>query len=593
MSIRELLKRAGIAAIAAATTTLGALAVTTLPASAAAVDAGGTGLALEVTPDLACSVGRSGQAPAFRCATLVAHNGVVYGPAAAAGAPSGLTVTPYELVSQSGPSGTGTATDPYRITTIVELGATGVRIVQTDRMVASEGRIETDYRLRTSVNTAVTLYRVGDCDGMGTGTRDELSSSVTCSNGTGAVLLQPTSPEGHSVMGSNSAVWSNASTGSDFDDSCTCGATLDHGLGLSWAKVLTSGDTVGAAALTQLLPDNTLPLMASAVAPIKLTHPFASESYEITIRNPTDTARTLNSINVVVATNVRYITGSVAGEGTPEPTVSGRTLTWAGPLTVPANGSYQFSFKVRTPDDAGNITIDVTAEAEGALVSPARYTATMRIGGPSSTLSLATFSTTSLPPSSTSSESTSLSTTSSATTSAPTSSSTTSSILTSSSASLPSTTESTAPSTEPSTAPPTQSTSQCVTTTSSTSTALMSMAPASPCTVPVCTPGQPMQPGMALAPGCGPGTAPVCIDNPNMPVPTGGGCVPACSTNPNMAANSPRVCGPTVPATSTKPAFTGSRPWPLSLAGLACLTFGLVLAHRNRPKHRRTWWSAR
>ena len=625
MGVTMRLSRGGRALFLGAVTTVALWGIAT-PASAATVDPGGSDVALEVTKDLACSVGRSGQAPAFRCATLVALNGTLYGPVAAAGAPSGLTITPYKQVSQSGPSGAGTVTDPFRITTIVELGDTGVRIVETDRLVAGEGRIETDYRLRTSTTAAsVVLFRVGDCDGSGTGSRDATSKLVTCTNGTGQVLLQPTSPNGHSAMAANSTIWSTANAKSEFADSCTCATVLDHGLGLSWSKVLTTGETVGAAAMTQLTSDTTLPLLSEATAPRFLSHAFAAEQYDITVRNLSGTARTLNSLNVVLPTGARFMTGTVTGDVTGDPSISSRTLTWPGPIAVPAGATMAFSFKARTPDDPGLVTIDVTASSDGTLVSPSRYAAVMQIGGPSSsqTFTSSTDASTTTTSETSSTESTSSTTSESTSSTSPTSSvptsptsstsSTTSSYTSRDSSTTTTTTvskESTTTTTVPDTTPdttPTTTTSMC--TSSMPSTSVSNPSTSVPPCYPPCTPGSSMPPGMPPAPGCTP--PPPCYENPNMPATTPpGGCVPVCASNPTMpagtapndcnpicvqnpntpAAAMPAGCAPTAKAPS-KPVFTGSRPLPLTILGLVSLGLGVTLAHRNRPRHRRPWWS--
>ena len=60
------------------------------------------------------------------------------------------TYTPFTPVSQSGVTGTGTAGDPYRVVTNVDVGTTGLHIQQTDSYVVGDESTGPTSRSRTA-----------------------------------------------------------------------------------------------------------------------------------------------------------------------------------------------------------------------------------------------------------------------------------------------------------------------------------------------------------------------------------------------------------------------------------------------------------
>jgi hypothetical protein len=71
------------------------------------------------------------------CATLVAVDGVLFGPANIPAGDSASPRTPFSVVSQSPVSGQGTASDPYTLVTTVYAGTTGIRLERRNRDPAS------------------------------------------------------------------------------------------------------------------------------------------------------------------------------------------------------------------------------------------------------------------------------------------------------------------------------------------------------------------------------------------------------------------------------------------------------------------------
>src|SRR5690349_11850158 len=75
------------------------------------------------------------------CGTLLAVDGVLYAPDFAGHGksstqPSLGANTPFTVVSQSGVTGAGSSSDPFRVTTVADAGASGLRISQVDSYAA-------------------------------------------------------------------------------------------------------------------------------------------------------------------------------------------------------------------------------------------------------------------------------------------------------------------------------------------------------------------------------------------------------------------------------------------------------------------------
>ncbi len=73
--------------------------------------------------------------------------------------------TPFTPIRQSGRTGAGTATNPWRVVTLVAAGSTGVQIQQTDTWTATSEVVRTrlDIANRAGVPQRVTVWRAGDC----------------------------------------------------------------------------------------------------------------------------------------------------------------------------------------------------------------------------------------------------------------------------------------------------------------------------------------------------------------------------------------------------------------------------------------------
>ena len=172
----------------------------------------------------------------------MAVDGVLYGPASI---PAGPAVdVPYTAVSQSAVTGAGTEGDPLRIVTVVDLGATGLRLTQTDSYVIGQEVYRTDVAVANSGASARTalLYRAGDCflqdSDVGYGSANPATGAVACvtSLDSGARIQQwfPLSPGSHYYEAGFGDVWSLVASQAQFPDTCECNQLIDNGAGLSW-----------------------------------------------------------------------------------------------------------------------------------------------------------------------------------------------------------------------------------------------------------------------------------------------------------------------------------------------------------------------
>src|SRR4051812_12666035 len=161
-------------------------------ATSATITSAGPLPSITISDDLNCDVRHTGDtSPEFfgstACATLVVVNGTLYGPLAIPFGSAASPRTTYTPVSQTGPTGSGTDADPFRIVTVVDAGASGVRLTQTDTYVVGSESYRTDIALSRTApvpNPTVRLYRAGDCflqdSDEGFGQVDTTTGAVSC-----------------------------------------------------------------------------------------------------------------------------------------------------------------------------------------------------------------------------------------------------------------------------------------------------------------------------------------------------------------------------------------------------------------------------
>ena len=125
---------------------------------------------IEVTGDLNCAVDHVDDSqPEFfgdtACATLVAVEGILYGPEQIPAGGAASPRTAFTPISQSGVTGSGTEASPSQIVSVVDLGTSGVRLMQTDTYVVGQEAYRTTVVLSNGSGSSadIVVYRAGDC----------------------------------------------------------------------------------------------------------------------------------------------------------------------------------------------------------------------------------------------------------------------------------------------------------------------------------------------------------------------------------------------------------------------------------------------
>ena len=205
--------------------------------------------------DLSCQVGLSvddvfdfypsATAPGD-CGTFVSIGSTVYGPDFDEhdGSATPGSYTPYTAVSQSAPTGAGTASDPLRVTTVAQAGA--LTVTETTSYVRGADTIRTSVAATNGTGSPVNnvrVYRAGDCylagSDIGYGAVDG-SGGVYCTasanNSPAGRLIGfvPQTPGSHYIESDYYDVWDQID-GTDFPDTADTDEYQDNGAGLSWA----------------------------------------------------------------------------------------------------------------------------------------------------------------------------------------------------------------------------------------------------------------------------------------------------------------------------------------------------------------------
>jgi uncharacterized repeat protein (TIGR01451 family) len=381
-------------AIALAVAMVGALLAlpaavfTAAPASAATIASSGPLTNVTTTPDLNCAVNHAGDSAGefygdTACGTLAVVGGTLYSPA---NIPAGQPGVPWTPVSQVGPTGAGTAGDPYRVVTVVAAGATGVRLTQTDTYVVGQESFRTDVAVANTggASATVRLYRAGDCflqdSDTGYGVVDASSGAVACKSPSSERIEQflPITPGSSYYEAYFGDVWSRITAQLPFPNTCACESLVDNGAGLSWDATLAAGASTTISSILTFSPLGVVPLTVTKSADAPSTAAGGTNGYTITIDNPNVIPATLSSITDTLPTGFSYIAGSTTGATTANPTV-GSSLVWSGPIGVPAEGSVSLHFGVNVSTTAGIYNNNATAAATGFTVAPTGDTAPITV----------------------------------------------------------------------------------------------------------------------------------------------------------------------------------------------------------------------
>ncbi len=218
-----------------------------------------------VGADLSCQVAYTGDTsyefyppssdPAD-CGTLLATGGGLYAPdfashdTTATGRSLG-TYTPYTMVSQTGPSGSGTSAAPYQVVTTADAGETGLRLTQTDSYVAGDSSVKTDVQITNTSPTdqSVVLYRAGDCylanSDYSNGIYASASGGVGCLDPPSSRLEEwtPLTADSRHVETFYDTLWSDIATQGPLPNTCDCNTNEDSAAGLSWNLTIPAGQS--------------------------------------------------------------------------------------------------------------------------------------------------------------------------------------------------------------------------------------------------------------------------------------------------------------------------------------------------------------
>lgn len=200
------------------------------------------------TPDLNCQVQHRDDisfeffgGDIGSCGTFFASNGTIYGPPILAGS-AGNAVAQWTQVSQAPASGSGSGFDPYRLVTVVDAGASGLRLEQTDSYVQGDEAYRTDLTFTNSTGSDVRgiVYRAADCflqdSDVGYGRVDSGAPACVISPEENARIEQwlPITGGSHYLEAGYQDVWTAIGEGTSFPDTCACDVAIDNGAGLSW-----------------------------------------------------------------------------------------------------------------------------------------------------------------------------------------------------------------------------------------------------------------------------------------------------------------------------------------------------------------------
>ena len=297
---------------------------------------GGPLTTIAVGTDLSCQVEHTGDTsfefypPAAvpgDCGTFVSLGGTLYAPDFA---DHDITATdalgdyvPFTAVSQTEPVGAGTATDPRRVTTTVNLGTTGVQLVETDSYIADSEYYDTTISFNNSSGASqnVTLYRAGDCYlqdsdwGYGFSTGDVVGCSASPENSPrGRVeAWTPTTAGATFLEDFYASVWAAIGTQTPFSSTCAqCTTFVDNGAGISWTLSVPPGtSTATRSDSAGFSPNGNLPPTCSA----QIAH-YSPSSGTVPEAGRPGTTVTITGESFCPGTRVQFGNSSARVQGT-------------------------------------------------------------------------------------------------------------------------------------------------------------------------------------------------------------------------------------------------------------------------------------
>ena len=366
-------------------------------AASASITSAGPLTRVEISDELNCSVDHVGDtSPEWyndtACGTFLAVGGVLFGPSSVPAGGSATPRTGWTPVSQSAVSGAGTSANPYRITTVVAAGTTGVQVSQVDSYIVGEESYSSAITVRNTSSAAVNavLYRAGDCylqnSDVGYGAVDTSAGAISCTadNTPGSRIEQmyPLTGGSHYMESRYSTVWAAVGSQAQLPDTCECAVQQDNGIGLSWAVALAAGANKTYSSLVTFSPLGRTPLAVTKTADAGSVAPGANDGYTIQVSNNNVSAVVLDSLTDTLPAGFSYRTGTTTGVTTTDPTVVGQNLSWSG-ISVPAGGSISLHFGVTVSSTPGTYDNAADGTATGYTVVGTGPTAPVTVTGAS------------------------------------------------------------------------------------------------------------------------------------------------------------------------------------------------------------------
>ncbi len=196
------------------------------------------------------------------CGTFIAMGGTLYAPDFANHGTTATgslgTYTVFTPISQTPVTGTGTSADPFKVVTVVDVAATGLRIQQTDAYVIGEESYRTDIMITNSGLGAASgiLFRAADAflggsdSGYGftqvSGNRTAVGCSVNPNNTPPGRIEEwvPLTDNNNFYEAFYGEIWHWIGTKVAFPNLCGCTTLQDNGAGISWNFSIPAGGTV-------------------------------------------------------------------------------------------------------------------------------------------------------------------------------------------------------------------------------------------------------------------------------------------------------------------------------------------------------------
>jgi hypothetical protein len=197
------------------------------------------------------------------CGTFIAMGGTLYAPDFAnhGGTATGNlgTYTVFTPISQTPVTGTGTTADPFKVVTVVDVAATGLRITQTDTYVIGSESYQTDIMITNSGQGAASgiLFRAADSFLQGSdsgygftevfpGNRNAVGTSANPNNIPPGRIEEwiPLTGNNNFYEAFYGEIWHWIGTKVAFPNLCGCTTLQDNGAGISWNLSIPAGGNV-------------------------------------------------------------------------------------------------------------------------------------------------------------------------------------------------------------------------------------------------------------------------------------------------------------------------------------------------------------